>query len=338
MSDANDSLPVFSDELFPTGSLSIGQLLDRIFRLMKIYWRIFLGVAGVPFAIGAVIFAALFGAMMPTLMQMAREQAQGLGAAVGKPPVWFPIAFLCCYPVFMAVFAIYMAAASFAANQADLGVGVTVRQAYDAAWKRCGRFLWLMVLCVLCVMVPILVIGLLLGGAAVILGLVHSSPTGVFLVAPFLVLLYIGIFVSIVVVMLRLAVAFPACVEEDLTAWAAVRRSFALTRNAMGRIFVVMLVIYAISYAVILVIMAIFFAVVAGGAAVGIATHVTKGSPVFYVLVALGILVYSVVVLLYGAICHSVLTTAIAVIYHDQRQRLEWLMPVFPAIQNPNLP
>jgi len=60
-----------------------------------------------------------------------------------------------------------MPAASFAAMQADRGVVVSFRQAYRVAWSRFGRSLWLMILMVLCIMIPIMVVGALLAGGMV---------------------------------------------------------------------------------------------------------------------------------------------------------------------------
>jgi hypothetical protein len=317
---------------------SIGQILDRIFQLMKAHWRLFLGVAAIPIAAGAVIGAALLGAMLPAIIQVVKDQPQVLAATAGPPPVWLLAAIFGVNPLFLAIFAIYLAAASFAANRADRGVGVTVWQAYDEVRKRWGRYLYLMVLCVLCTMVPLLVGITLFGTGAAFFGLVHASPTAAFLLVPLFVMFSVGSLITIIVVMLRLAVAFPACVEEDLTAWAAVRRSFMLTRNSMGRIFVVMLVIYAITYAVILVLVGVVLAVVAIGAVVGIAAHVTPGSPVFYVLIGLGILIYALAIAIYTALSYAAITTAMAVIYHDQKRRIEPPASLQLPIQDPTLP
>jgi hypothetical protein len=312
--------------------MTIGQILDRILRLMKVHWRLLFGVAAVPAAINSLIFAAFLSFMIPRFIQMARVQNPGVGAPVFGGQIWFAVAILITYPILIATFSLYMAAASFTANQADTGVTVTVRQAYDVAWQRCGRYFWLMILYILLILVPFV---LLIGGWALvhvlaIKGGTHSAS--VLTLALSMILLFVVMPVYAFIVLLRLAVAYPACVEEDISAWTALRRSFSLTRKAIGRTFVVMLVIYAIGYAVMLVVEGILIAVVAIGAAAGIGAHITLGSPAFIVLVGLGVLLFSILILVYTAIFHASMTTAIAVIYHDQRRRLDGFVPALRAV------
>jgi len=194
------------------------------------------------------------------------------------------------------------------------------------AWSRFGRYLWLLILSIILLGVPIAVIAALI--AAGVLGLQHATGarvglTGAFFLFPLLALLYLGILVCCVLVILRLAVAYPACVEEGLTAWAAIRRSAALTRDAKGRIFLVMLVVYAVTYAVNLVCIALLVAVSALGAMAAMAVHVTVGSPAFIILVGLGIFGYLLVIVAATMLSYAGMTTAVAVIYHDQRLRID---------------
>ena len=307
--------------------MNVGAILDRVFRLMKANWRLFFGVAAVPLAIGAAAAAVVLALMFPAILQSFTPHSHSMVTVAAGPPPWLMAFLLFFYPLFLAIFALYMAAGSFAATQADHGFAISVRQAYIGISKKCGRYIWLMILCVLCVLVPTLIVVLLFGAVAAAIGLVHASPTGVYLLVPLLILFYIGILVVMVVAMLRLAVAFPACVEEDLTAWAAVRRSFLLTRSGMGRIFLVMLAIYALSYAAILVGVLLVMIIVAIGAAAGFAMHLAPGSAAFYILISLGIILYAALIFVYSVITYSAITTAIAVIYHDQKHRLEGSFP-----------
>jgi hypothetical protein len=57
---------------------------------------------------------------------------------------------------------------------------------------------------------------------------------------------------------------------------------------------------------------------------------VTRGSAAFFVLTGLGVLGYSLVMMAATLLSYSALTTATAVIYHDQRLRLDGLTATQP--------
>ena len=309
--------------------MTSGQILDRIYRLMRANLRLFFGVAAVPSATIFVFLTAMLCFMIPLL----GPQMDGQPTTPLAPPPYFPFIVLLGYPITLVVYALYMPAASFATTKTDLGISVSFRQAYVVAWSRFGRYLWLMILCILCVVVPITVIAALIAAGVLILhhaASVGAGPAGAFFLVPLLVLLYLGIFVYCVLIMLRLAVAYPACVEEGLTAWAAVRRSAGLTRNAKGRIFLVMLVVYAVTYAVNLVCILVLFALAAIGTMAAVGAHVTLGSPAFFILAGLGILGYLLVIVAATMLSCAAMTTAMAVLYHDQRLRMDALASMPP--------
>ncbi len=305
--------------------MGFGQLLDRIYKLMRSHLRLFFAVAAVPAATILVVIAAMFSFMIPTVLAQAQAagNASGLGAVAGGVPKWFPALVLLTYPIIIAVYALYLPAASFAATQADHGVTVSFRQAYGVARSRFGRSVWLMILMVLCVMIPIMVVGALLVGGMVLVTGAKAGPASAFFLVPLLVMLYLGILVYSILIMIRFSVAFPATVEEGLPAWGSIVRSVKLTQNAMGRIFLVMLVVYAITYAAILVFILVFFFLAALVALAAVAMHVTRGSTPFFILTGLGVLGYSLVMMVATVLSYSGMTTAMAVIYHDQRRRLD---------------
>jgi hypothetical protein len=303
--------------------MGFGDLVDRIYRLMRSHLRLFFGIASVPAATIFVVIAAMFSFTLPTILAQGAGNSATVGVFAGGAPKWFPALMLVTYPIIIAVYALYMPAASFAATQADRGVKVSFKQAYGVAWGRFGRSLWLMILMVLCIMIPIVVIGVLLVGGVVWVTGVKAGPASAFFLVPLLVMLYLGILVYSILIMIRLSVAFPAAVEEGLSAWGSIVRSVKLTQNAMGRIFLVMLVVYAITYAAILVFILVFLFLAALVALAAVATHVTRGSTAFFVLAGLGVFGYSVVLTGATVLSYSAMTTATAVIYHDQRRRLD---------------
>jgi hypothetical protein len=315
----------------PPGSLTFGQILDRTYRIAKANLKLFLGIASVPSATIFVIAAAILACMIPIIgPQIAAAKASAGQASVAPPPTFSiylaGILVLVIYPIMFAVSALYMPAASYAATQADQGVKVTVGAAYSVAWRHFWRYLWLLILPALFVIVPLAVIGAVVAAGAL---LMHNAvgggndPTAMFFLIPLIVLLYICVMVYSILLMLRFALAFPASVTEELSAWAALKRSGKLTKGAKGRIFLVMLVVYAVMYAVNLVFMLVFMVMAAVGAGVALVAHVTQGSPAFFILIGLAALGYVLVLIACAMFSYVAYTTALAVLYHDQRRRID---------------
>lgn len=105
------------------------------------------------------------------------------------------------------------------------------------------------------------------------------------------------------------------------------QRSASLTRNAKGRIFLVLLVVYAVVYAAELVGILALLALAEVAAFFAMSAHVTIGSPAFFILVGLGLFGYLLVVMAYVMLSYAAFTTSLAVIYHDQRLREDVPVP-----------
>jgi hypothetical protein len=134
---------------------------------------------------------------------------------------------------------------------------------------------------------------------------------------------------------LRLALAFPACVNENITAMQAIKRSGVLTQGAKGRIFLVALVIWAISYAGIMVLYVIF---AFSGAIVAFAGagHWQRLGPAGYILLGiLGMFVLAFL-LIYAGLLMAAYSFALAVQYRDQCLRKD--LPSPPASSWTQLP
>ena len=89
-----------------------------------------------------------------------------------------------------------------------------------------------------------------------------------------------------------------------------------------------MLVVYALTYLVIMVCVLVFCAVGAIVAIVAIMAHVTVGSLAFYILIGLAVLCYFLILIVSCLFSYAAFTTALAVLYHDQRLRKEVFLPV----------
>jgi hypothetical protein len=348
MSDVPNPNPASASFEPPQGPLTFGQILDRTYKLGRANWKLFFGIASVPSAAFLFVFAALIGCTIPIFGPLIAAAQRSGGQTAIEPPAYTPFLIggmmLVTYPILILVFALYMPAASYAATQADRGVKVTGGMAYGLAVKRFLRYLWLMILPVFYVIVPLVVIAVGVGVAALLMhhssggiGAVSggASPAAMFFLVPLVMLLYLGLMVYSIWLMLRFAVAFPASVMEGLTAWASLKRSAKLTKGAKGRIFLVLLVVYAVTYAVNMVLMMILFVVGAVGAGVAILAHVAVGTPAFFILIGLGVLGYLLVLVACAMFSYAAYSTALAVIYNDQRLRKDGHLTAMRATPQP---
>jgi membrane-anchored glycerophosphoryl diester phosphodiesterase (GDPDase) len=151
-----------------------------------------------------------------------------------------------------------------------------------------------------------------------------------FFLIPLAALFYLGSIVYAIFMSLRLSLAFPACVHENLTAMQAIRRSGVLTNGAKGRIFLVLLVIYAISYVAVMILYAVGLFAFAIGALTG-AGHASLTSPITIALAVAGVLVLLALVFLWSAVLMAAYSTAFAVLYRDQCLRKDGPPPVQAA-------
>jgi hypothetical protein len=306
---------------------AFGQILNRIWVLLRAHWRVFLGIAVVPFTLLLPFYALLLGMILYT----TRLTRAGLTPTAGIVICLGILVGAVLLLAAMALFALYEAAGSYAALQADAGIAVGFREAYGEAWRKAGRYLWLAILRQLIVMAPFLVLGALIGVCASLFAIAqgHANPGMEFVVLPLIVLFYLVGIVWVVLVLIHLALSFPACVAEDLTAWEAVKRSYRLTRGGKLRIFLVALVIYAISYAAIFALELVFFILAAAGA--GMFTLLHLGRMTAYTGAGfLGICFLCFLLFAISGI-YAAYSTAFAVLYRDHR-RLEAGPAVAPGV------
>jgi len=122
--------------------------------------------------------------------------------------------------------------------------------------------------------------------------------------------------VYMVLAMIWLSLAYPASIAEDLPAWQAIRRSIAVSRGTRGRIFLAMLVVYAISMAAVLVVELAGIALFAVGALVVVSMHLPEIYG--YIGIGIGVLVFLPVLVVAIALTCSAYAVTLSVIYRDQ--------------------
>jgi hypothetical protein len=310
--------------------MTFGQILDRIFRLVRANVRPFLAIGIFPIFVVIAFEAAVFGALF-----LAGFFAHFPAHPNPDPTVFIwtivPI-YLLFMPIMFIVYGLYYGASTYAAVQADHGMKVTAGEAFRHAWSKLGRYIWLYFLRVLIIALPILAGVLVIGLGALLLvyfssnrDLSNPSPAALFFLIPLAILFYIGAFVYAILMSLRYALAFPACVHENITASQALKRSGKLTNGAKGRIFLTVLVIYAIAYAAMLILEAVALVLVAFGA-LAVGGHVQAHLPLTITLAVIAGIVILALIFLWSALLMAAYSIAFAVIYRDQCLRQDGLM------------
>jgi len=225
---------------------TFGQILDRVYRLMRDHLKLLVSIAAFPSFLLMLMVGSIEAVLWVPMIRQWPKPLPPEAIFLYLTPAFMIPAFIVTTLLCLAIFSIYAAAASYASTRADSGFKVTVGESYGLAWRRGKRHLWLLLLCYLYAFLPLLVIELaaILVAAVLARGGGTSNPA-MFILIPLAVLAYIATTVYGIVMALRLSLAFPACVEEGLTARAAINRSFQLSRGAKGRIFLVVLVIHA---------------------------------------------------------------------------------------------
>ncbi|MGA9668884.1 MAG: hypothetical protein WBQ94_06725 [Terracidiphilus sp.] len=306
------------------GPMTLGQVLDRTFRLVRANLRLFAGIGIVPAVVSLLFVAAIETAMfLPVFSHFPKPPTPEDMAHLFNPAIIIPL-ILITTVINGVVLAIYLAAATYAATQADRGLAVSISEAWQQARSRAGRAIWLLFLIYVIAFLPAIVIELLCFGGFAMLTLGHSNPNpAVYFLLPLGMLLFFAAIVYGILIALRFSLAFPACVVEGLPARAALKRSGHLSRGAKGRVFVVFLVIYAACYAFILLLFAVLGLLSLVCFLAGMALGIHLDSPLGYAAIAFLGICAALGFLLYIALSWAGFSTALAVIYHDQRLRKE---------------
>ena len=306
----------------PSFGMTLGQALERVSRLLRANLRPFIAIGAYPFAIFIALESLVFGVLFLAGLLPHLPPTPGSVPQYSASTLWaFGGAYILFLPIFALMYGLYYGASTWAALQSDNGLAFTAAQAYRHSWSRIGRYTWLLILRSLIIAAPMIVLVIVCGIAALALGITaatsNNSPTAFLLLIPLFALGYLGFLVWAVLMSLRLSLAFPACVHEEITTGQALRRSGILTRGAKGRIFLALLVIYAIAFIALLVLELvgfIFFAIFAAVSA-GSANHV---SLLAIAMIAIVCLAVSVFLLVWTAMLMAAYSITFAVFYRDQ--------------------
>jgi MFS family permease len=296
--------------------LTLGEILDRTAQLYRSKFVLFVGI----FAIYAGVVLVL------NLLQIG--VLYGLHSVHGS--AW--LAVLTAVAVVIKVLLVFacagaaVAAISRAVAWLHLGEKATIRGAYKSILPRLVRYLWLMTITFVMAWFPV---GLLYGGfIALVLvyfpkgSMVHTGGSSQASVMMFGIatlvfgLLLLPAIAYGIVMMLRYALAVPACVVENLKTRAAIRRSIELSKGARARIFVLGLLVFVIELGLI-GLTQVFFLVSAfkQHGHLGVGAQALSQIAAFFTNTVLG----------------PIYATGLTLFYYDQRVRkegydIEWMM------------
>jgi hypothetical protein len=236
-----------NEQLHP---LTLGEVLDRTAQLYRSRFPVYFGIAVIPagtvLACAAVVFMVLAWAGATTSSGVASGAGNMVMLAL------LTIAGLVAVPLFFGTTALGWAAMSHAAARAFLGESISIRESYKSAWMQGWRYLWLYLLAALMVggapIAVLFLLTLLSAGLAVLartagLGTVATASLG-----GLAFLLFAGLAVYALWMLLRVCMAFPASVVEQIPAWSAIRRGSTLSKGTKGRIFVLFLLGVSLSW------------------------------------------------------------------------------------------
>jgi hypothetical protein len=304
--------------------MTLAQILERMLRLLRAHFVLLTGVEAIPFTGLLLVFGLPLGGLF--YAQIRNDLVPGSAPNL----TWLmALVMLLAVAVGIPVTAWQMASASHASLSADGGIRLTIADCLRLGREHLGRSTVLMLLMHLCALAPLLVVLLPL---MVLIPTIHNatgSAAAAFFLVPLLLIAFVGGYVWMFVLMLRLSLAFPAAVAEDLSPMEALRRSSQLTRGAKGRIFGAMLLIYAFVYALLLIVIFVLAALGVGIAVVSGGMHGAGGMLLHGVGISLIGILFLVMILISTAVPMAAIFATLAVFYRDQRLRVDGV--VLPA-------
>jgi hypothetical protein len=306
--------------------LTLGEVLDRTAHLYRSHFLAFVGIAVIP--VGTVVLSA--GALLAFVAWAGSLAAKSpKPGGLDGPVIALMVAMvLIAMPLWFGVSALSWAAMSQAATRAFLGEPFTIRDTYKCAWGLKGRYVGLCLLMVLLVgVVPaaafLLLMLLSAGGAAAGKAAGMGAAAGG-LAGVAVVLAFVGAAVYVLWMVLRVCLAFPVCVVEQIGAWNAVKRATALSIGTKWRIVVMFLLGFALTWVLamgLMIPMTIAIALIPGATTAQHAQIVSVALAIAWYVLSFGVQVLTKPI--YGI--------ALAVFYFDQRIRnegfdIEWMM------------
>jgi len=289
--------------------MSTSQVLDRTFHIYRNHFVLLAGI----------------GALLPAMLLVMQLAFIPLGfpprPADKTPPEALAIllvGYFCCYGVIYLIgTALAGGATVVGVSKLHLGQGVTIGEAYRQVFARFWRIVGVIVLLGLIVfgsllvgeVIAIIVITFSAGSASIFArGNTGLAGIGVVVAIIWAIVVFLGAIFVALFFYSKLALAVPACILEQLPVGVALRRSWYLTKGSVGRIMLVNLLTWVLS--------AVLGLALTVPGQILTATLPSKAQLFGLVLQHLGGFIA-------GVVAGPIATTAIALIYYDQRVRKE---------------
>ncbi len=306
-----------SEQLRP---LKLGEILDRTAQLYRRNFLTFAGTAAAPTAITVVVIAGAGAAGAGLGRQVSATNPLGL------PLLLLILLLLIGIPLILGAAVVSQAALTRAAVGAHMGQPLKILAALRSVWPRFWRYLWLLILQGIVVAgIPcVIIVGLiaLISG----LGVFTAGSTALAaLIGFFTFVIFAAAFVYMLLSVLRIAMSLAVCVVEDKPAWDSVKRAASLSKGARGRIFVMFLLVWALSVALSMI------GYIPTALIVGIAAAAGQGNRYAAIAAVVGEIVNILLNFAMQTLIMPVYVTALVLFYYDQRVRtegydIEWMM------------
>jgi hypothetical protein len=310
----------------PLRPQSLGEILDRTAQVYRSRFLVYLGIGVVPTGI-LVVFAALSFALLTWAGVMGNDPADAGTRAVAAF-LAIGVVGLIGVPAYIGASSLGWAALCDAASRGFLGERVTIRGSFGNAWRRGWNHVGLYLLIWLSAAIgPFMAFFIFLMIVAGLGAWARSAGMGdvisFFLGASMFVLLP-GLFVFAVWMLLRLGLAFPASVVEEISVWSAVKRAAALSAGTKGRMILLLLLGYAVNMLLLITFMVLFVIIMALIPGSNSAAHAQReGQILIFAWYGLSFAVQAFTRPVYGI--------GLTLFYFDQRIRkegfdIEWMM------------
>jgi MFS family permease len=312
-----------------TRPLTLGEILDRTVQVYRRNFLLMVGIAAPAAGLVVLISGAVVLFFSSQFLSIANAQQTGKPAAtpdISQQSLLMGLIImlflLIGFPLLLGVFAMALAALNRAAAEVLEGRAITIRASYGYAFRHFWRHVGILFqqslfagIIPYFVFVAVFLVGAILGALAA------KSGTGAVvspLLAIALILLVIALFVVCVLIWLRLSLAYPVCVVEDINAWSSLKRSNLLSSGTRGRIFVMFLLVGVLTIVVTLMLSMPIDIVIGLFMRKSITSH---GLPtMFFMLIQIANLASGFLVRMFVMPIYS---TALMLFYNDQRTRME---------------
>jgi Membrane domain of glycerophosphoryl diester phosphodiesterase len=238
--------------------LSLGELLDHTFSYYRKHFLLFVGIMALPQALIVGTNVLVLPFRTPKFAAGSPPHPISTATQISSSVVTFVAGFGLLMIVYALVYCIALGATTMALSEVHLGRPTSIAGAYRSLRGK----VWRLFDVVLTVIVRSLGFYLLatLGGMAVVIipvaALAGSGKPGPLLMIALVAVMVLAFGVGMVgafVLILRYAMAVPALVLENLKARQAIRRSVALAKGNLWRIFLTVVLMYIISMVVVAV-------------------------------------------------------------------------------------